>query len=390
MPLSETNRFDWRGLVEQSFLSLYQDRTTNIDMKCGYDLVFRFRQANLYVLIHDEIFETDSPDIQTMLIREKYYKVVNQIIKRHHKLQKKYQQQLGLNSTFTNIKKPVNYYIGLTSLAVSYQGKPYSIDCKLGSSFFQEDFVLDLDNKQRVIQIFNASSMLKMLQMLQTPIDFLSFINFYQSALINFTEFEHEIELANQYLQQGIFLENVQLVEKRLVEIELLDEVGSDDIIAEGKKAGSYHRLIDTMYQCSKIWVKLLIKLNKKMKGDIDRQLLVKLDEQSMYTRMKIIEEILNFAHQPETLQQQGYMRHQHAYHQFGQHFVLIFYGLQENAQLSQAYTQQHHEIILQDLSNHPQLSNVDEIFLLGFDMSHHTEEGDIDVQMDAYHLQLA
>ncbi len=398
MTQNDKQHFDWQRLVENSFLSLYQDNSNNDSEKCGYDYVFRFKQANVYVLIQNEVFETKTPDIKKSLIRKKYHKVVNQLTKRHYKLQNKYQNELHIGKQPTRRLRqkdncPTNYYIGLTSLAVSYQDKTYPIDYKLGSEFFREDFVLDLDNKDKTIQIFNASSMLSLLQELQTPIDFIGFINYYQSALMNFVEFEHEIELVNKYLQEGLFLDDVRNVEQQLVDAGFLEEINQKKAIAIDKRSQkqqkAHQKLLDGMQEYSRVWVKLLIKINQQLRGELGRKLLVKLDEQSMYTRMKIVAEVMDFVQQPIELQQQGYIRHQHSYHQFGQHFVLIFYGLNQQSQLNRAYIQQHHASILQDLAGNAQLENVEELFLLGFDMSHRTEKDEIDVQIDAYSLPL-
>ncbi len=76
----------WQTLILQSFLSLYQisaKNTTSRDYFQGYDFVFEFSEAVLYVLVNEVIAEVSQYDIDASQVRVWRKDVVNQLMKRH-------------------------------------------------------------------------------------------------------------------------------------------------------------------------------------------------------------------------------------------------------------------------------------------------------------------
>ncbi|MGP5360243.1 hypothetical protein ACTXL1_05455 [Psychrobacter celer] len=150
----------WQQMVQQSFLSLYEtanDDTLTSDQFQGYDFVFEFSDARIYMLVNDVIRQASQHDIDSSQVREWRKEVVNQLIKRHAALYQK--NDKSLTNSDVQRDKAV-YFVGLTSLAVQHhvgraEAPTYAIGYEYGSQFFAEDCVLDLDDEQSVLQVFS-------------------------------------------------------------------------------------------------------------------------------------------------------------------------------------------------------------------------------------------
>lgn len=86
----------WQQMVQQSFLSLYEtanDDSPTSDQFQGYDFVFEFSDARIYLLVNDVMRQASQHDIDSSQVREWRKEVVNQLIKRHAAL---YQKTINL------------------------------------------------------------------------------------------------------------------------------------------------------------------------------------------------------------------------------------------------------------------------------------------------------
>src|SRR5699024_2002352 len=188
----------WQQMIQQNFLSLYDltpDKITAPEYLQGYDFVFEFSNAVVYLIVNDVTIQADRQDIDSTQVRTWKKEVVNQLIKQHAQLYLKNEQALAYQNDSKNqsitkltsdqtVDKAI-YFIGLTALSVqhqeiaeknaaqnlyqnsyqnsyrnSQQSKPvetasYAVGYEYGSQFFAEDCVLDLDDEESVLQVFS-------------------------------------------------------------------------------------------------------------------------------------------------------------------------------------------------------------------------------------------
>lgn len=82
----------------------------------------------------------------------------------------------------------------------------------------------------------------------------------------------------------------------------------------------------------------------------------------------------------------QGYLCHQHSYNDFGHHYVVVVYGLDNQAQYSRQYLDENYHSLLKDINAQLQNPAMKEYFILGFDLSKDDGQGNVTVLMDIYH----
>ncbi len=120
----------WQQMIQQNFLSLYDltaDKITDPEYLQGYDFVFEFSNAMVYLIVNDVMMQADRQDIDSTQVRTWRKEVVNQLIKQHAQLYLKNDQALAYKNksknesvSDTTADKAV-YFIGLTSLSVQHQ-----------------------------------------------------------------------------------------------------------------------------------------------------------------------------------------------------------------------------------------------------------------------------
>ena len=79
----------WQQMIQQSFLSLYDltpDKITAPEYLQGYDFVFEFSNAVVYLIVNDVTIQADRQDIDSTQVRTWRKDVVNQLIKQHAQL----------------------------------------------------------------------------------------------------------------------------------------------------------------------------------------------------------------------------------------------------------------------------------------------------------------
>lgn len=378
--------FDWHHMIEQSYLDMYQEHQSKSSdhQELGYDYVFSFQTANICMLVEHQSLKSDSMQIKKATISKLATKAVNQVLRRHQQLQRKrstppFNHQLSDKPTF---------YIGLTSIAIVYNEQSYHMEHQLGSHFFQEECVLDLDDENRIMQVFSVQSFIQLMQMMQTPNDFLNFIKFHRQTLMSFHPFANEIELANHFMHSPIFFHRAWDIENQLVKIGLLDATNQKLEKAVHGDKESIQSLLEKSRSCSAMWMKLIRGLIKRQQreGNVDWLLIRKLVDQSMYTRMKLMEEVFSYPDQDRESRLTGYIHHQHSYSYFGQHYMIVVYGLDENSPLSKTVIHQQYADMLSDVNCQLQDPVMQDLFLLGLDMSHQDANGQIEVQMEVFY----
>lgn len=391
-PKSEAvESFDWMAMFNRTFLSLYMDKDDPLVVSNKFDYAFKIGDKLLYVLTHEKQLEVDSPNVSKKLLETQRQQAASQI---HNRF-----QQLINNDVLSTANEYVNvHYIGLTSLTVVHEGKGFPIEHEFGSAFIQQQSRVDADERIKVLQLFSINSFYQMLKLLQTPSDLLSYFDYHLAKLVNSEEFKGEFALAQDFINSPVFYQRAVDVQQKLVEIGLLAKVETrlTDIIGKEQQDNDNPQLEQQLTELSQklqssssIFQKLL---NGTTKRRHQAQDTVPLDQvqtlmsESMYTRTCIIEEMMSYENRSKQDRMQGYLCHQHSYNDFGHHYVVVVYGLDNQAQYSRQYLDENYHSLLKDINAQLQNPAMKEYFILGFDLSKDDGQGNVTVLMDIYH----
>ena len=386
--------FDWLAMFHRTFLSIYLAKDDPLVGSGQFDYAFRIGKQLLYVLTHEQIAAVDSPNVSKAMLADLRLQAATYINNRFQQIVAEIElpianEQQGLDKI---------HYIGLTSLTLVHEGNSYQIEHEFGSTFFKEACPIDLADKNKVLQLFSLNSFYKTVQLLQTPSDLLSYFDHHLSKLVNIDDFQGEFELAQAFLNSPDFYRRAIEIQQKLVEIGLLAKVETrltnlinttNNNTDDAQLAQNQIELTQKLQSHSTIFQKLLNGTTKRRHdaGDMIPLEQVKiLVAESMYTRIGIIEEMMAYENRSREECLNGYLCHQHSYNDFGQHYVIVVYGLDENAQYSKDYLQQNYRQLLTEINAELQDPVMKEYFILGFDMSNNDGQGNVTVMMDIYH----
>lgn len=386
-------------MFHRTFFSVYLQNNDPLVGAGKFDYAFQVGDQRIYMLVHHESLEVESTNVEKRVLAELKQKAATQLNKRFQQLNVKHELPIAgqiIRDQHSEIVLSKVHYIGLSSIVFTHQGEMYQIEHEYGSRFFQEECVLDLDDGNHVLQLLSLNSFYKIIKLLQTPSDMLSFLDHHLQLLVNFNDFNGEFELAQQYLGSAAFFERAIAVQQKLVQIGLLSKVETrltnmtnPEYVASAEFKQQQAELISKLQSYASTFQKLLNGTTKRRHEANDT---IPIDQvkllvaESMYTRLSIIEEMMAY----ETHSQQecltGYMSHQHSYNDFGHHYVIIVYGLGEHAQYTREYVEQNYVSLLTDINAQLQDPAMKEYFILGFDMSDHDGQGNVKVKMDVFH----
>ena len=431
----------WQQMIQQNFLSLYDlaaDKITDPEYLQGYDFVFEFSNAVVYLIVNDVTIQADRQDIDSTQVRTWRKEVVNQLIKQHAQLYLKNEQALTYQNESKNQSKnklasdqaqtadKAIYFIGLTALSVqhqeiaeknaekstaqnlyqnsyrnsyrtNHQSKPvktasYAVGYEYGSQFFAEDCVLDLDDKESVLQVFSYQNFTEILKQLVTPSDLTAFLDFHRRKLAGFEAFQDESTLLAQFLQSADFHQRAIEVQKQLVSHNLIAEIEPRLLkAAEPEQAEFAQALMAEIQKNTRMWYKLFNSLVKEyydVGTPIPKAQVDILVDESMYTYACLVEKILAHRTIDQESRWNGYVRHEHSYNVFGRHYLLVFYAQDDNSSLSADKVRAGHQDLLFELNAQMQQPVMQDLFLIGVDVRPCEDSVNTEVHLDAFHQQ--
>ena len=421
----------WQQMVQQNFLSLYDlttDKITAPEYLQGYDFVFEFSNAVVYLIVNDVMMQADRQDIDSTQVRTWRKEVVNQLIKQHTQLYFKNDKALAYKKESASDKTAAKaiYFIGLTSLSVqhrdiaekdraqsayhnsyqnsyqnsyrnSHQTKPaeavsYTVGYEYGSQFFAEDCVLDLDDEESVLQVFSYQNFAEILKQLVTPSDLTAFLDFHRRKLAGFEAFQDESTLLAQFLQSPDFHQRAIEVQKQLVSHNLIAEIEPRLLkAAEPEQTEFAQALMAEIQKNTRMWYKLfnsLVRACYDVGTPLPKEQVDILVDESMYTYACLVEKILAHRTIDQDSRWNGYVRHEHSYNVFGRHYLLVFYAQDDSSSLSADKVRAGHQDLLFELNAQMQQPVMQDLFLIGVDVRPCEDSVNTEVHLDAFHQQ--
>ena len=415
----------WQQMIQQNFLSLYDltaDKITDPEYLQGYDFVFEFSNAMVYLIVNDVTIQADRQDIDSTQVRTWRKEVVNQLIKQHAQLYLKNDQALAYKkeSAFDTTADKAVYFIGLTSLSVqhqeiaeknsaqkgyqnsyqnsyrnNHQSKPveaasYAVGYEYGSQFFAEDCVLDLDDEESVLQVFSYQNFTEILKQLVTPSDLTAFLDFHRRKLAGFEAFQDESTLLAQFLQSPDFHQRAIEVQKQLVSHNLVAQIEPRLLkAAEPEQAEFAKALMAEIQKNTRMWYRLFNSLVRECYDagtPLPKEQVDILVDESMYTYACLVEKILAHRSIDQDSRWTGYVRHEHSYNVFGRHYLLVFYAQDDNSSLSADKVRAGHQDLLFELNAQMQQPVMQDLFLIGVDVRPCEDSVNTEVHLDAFH----
>ena len=419
----------WQQMIQQNFLSLYDltaDKITDPEYLQGYDFVFEFSNAMVYLIVNDVTIQADRQDIDSTQVRTWRKEVVNQLIKQHAQLYLKNDQALAYknkskneSASDTTADKAV-YFIGLTSLSVqhqeiaeknsaqkgyqnsyqnsyrnNHQSKPveaasYAVGYEYGSQFFAEDCVLDLDDEESVLQVFSYQNFTEILKQLVTPSDLTAFLDFHRRKLAGFEAFQDESTLLAQFLQSPDFHQRAIKVQEQLISHDLIVQIEPRLLkAAEPEQAEFAKALMAEIQKNTRMWYQLfnsLIRECYEAGTPLPKEQVDILVDESMYTYACLVEKILAHRSIDQDSRWTGYVRHEHSYNVFGRHYLLVFYAQDDNSSLSADKVRAGHQDLLFELNAQMQQPVMQDLFLIGVDVRPCEDSVNTEVHLDGFH----
>ena len=423
----------WQQMIQQNFLSLYDltpDKITDPEYLQGYDFVFEFSNAVVYLIVNDVTIQADRQDIDSAQVRTWRKEVVNQLIKQHAQLYLKNDKALAYKDESKNKSKNESasdttadkaiYFIGLTALSVqhqdiaeknsaqsayhnsyqnsyrnSHQSKPaeavsYAVGYEYGSQFFAEDCVLDLDDEESVLQVFSYQNFTEILKQLVTPSDLTAFLDFHRGKLTGFEAFQDESTLLVQFLQSPDFHQRAIKVQEQLVSHDLIAQIEPRLLkAAEPEQAEFAKALMAEIQKNTRMWYQLfnsLVRERYDAGTPLPKEQVDILVDESMYTYACLVEKILAHRTIDQDSRWSGYVRHEHSYNVFGRHYLMVFYAQDDSSSLSADKVRAGHQDLLFELNAQMQQPVMQDLFLIGVDVRPCEDSVNTEVHLDAFH----
>ena len=423
----------WQQMIQQNFLSLYDltpDKITDPEYLQGYDFVFEFSNAVIYLIVNDVTIQADRQDIDSAQVRTWRKDVVNQLIKQHAQLYLKNDKALAYKDESKNKSKNESasdttadkaiYFIGLTALSVqhkdiaeknsaqstyhnsyqnsyrnSHQSKPaeavsYAVGYEYGSQFFAEDCVLDLDDEESVLQVFSYQNFTEILKQLVTPSDLTAFLDFHRGKLTGFEAFQDESTLLVQFLQSPDFHQRAIKVQEQLVSHDLIAQIEPRLLkAAEPEQAEFAKALMAEIQKNTRMWYQLfnsLVRERYDAGTPLPKEQVDILVDESMYTYACLVEKILAHRTIDQDSRWSGYVRHEHSYNVFGRHYLMVFYAQDDSSSLSADKVRAGHQDLLFELNAQMQQPVMQDLFLIGVDVRPCEDSVNTEVHLDAFH----
>ena len=423
----------WQQMIQQNFLSLYDltpDKITDPEYLQGYDFVFEFSNAVVYLIVNDVTIQADRQDIDSAQVRTWRKDVVNQLIKQHAQLYLKNDKALAYKDESKNKSKNESasdttadkaiYFIGLTALSVqhkdiaeknsaqstyhnsyqnsyrnSHQSKPaeavsYAVGYEYGSQFFAEDCVLDLDDEESVLQVFSYQNFTEILKQLVTPSDLTAFLDFHRGKLTGFEAFQDESTLLVQFLQSPDFHQRAIKVQEQLVSHDLIAQIEPRLLkAAEPEQAEFAKALMAEIQKNTRMWYQLfnsLVRERYDAGTPLPKEQVDILVDESMYTYACLVEKILAHRTIDQDSRWSGYVRHEHSYNVFGRHYLMVFYAQDDSSSLSADKVRAGHQDLLFELNAQMQQPVMQDLFLIGVDVRPCEDSVNTEVHLEAFH----
>lgn len=267
--------------------------------------------------------------------------------------------------------------------------------------YFMEDLIIDMSDSGQLLQIFGWHDWQSILTALHTPCELWRFLRYrleqlQQSAISHVPSFESEEALINKFLNSSTLFTQAIAIDNALIKYGMQDAPNAALIamaLAQKNHSPTSQMYQQHMQQAAILWSQLnsqmittvsekfIAKKSREQQTELSHWQQQILDE-SLFSRHELVRILYRHPKQQQSLQQQGYVVHQHSYECLGRHYVLIFYGQDAEGQHSKKAIQPNLAKIALDVATRLPIAELHHVIVLGIDFIIEAEGSFMDIDL--------
>ena len=267
--------------------------------------------------------------------------------------------------------------------------------------YFMEDLIIDMSDNGQLLQIFGWHDWQSILTALHTPCELWRFLRYrleqlQQSAISHVPSFESEEALINKFLNSSTLFTQAIAIDNALIKYGMQDAPNAALIamaLAQKNHSPTSQMYQQHMQQAAILWSQLnsqmittvsekfIAKKSREQQTELSHWQQQILDE-SLFSRHELVRILYRHPKQQQSLQQQGYVVHQHSYECLGRHYVLIFYGQDAEGQHSKKAIQPNLAKIALDVATRLPIAELHHVIVLGIDFIIEAEGSFMDIDL--------
>lgn len=283
----------------------------------------------------------------------------------------------------------------------SQHGKYKRLKHDFPARYFMEDLIIDMSDNGQLLQIFGWHDWQSILTALHTPCELWRFLRYrleqlQQSAISHVPSFESEEALINNFVNSSTLFTQAIAIDNALIKYGMQDEPNAALIamaLAQKNHSPTSQMYQQHMQQAAILWSQLssqmITTVSEKFIARKGREQQVELShwqqqilDESLFSRHELVRTLYRHPKQQQSLQQQGYVVHQHSYERLGRHYVLIFYGQDAEGQHSKKAIQPNLAKIALDVATRLPIAELHHVIVLGIDFIIEAEDSFMDIDL--------
>ena len=283
----------------------------------------------------------------------------------------------------------------------SQHGKSKRLKHDFTASYFMEDLIIDMSDNGQPLQIFGWHDWQSILTALHTPCELWRFLRYrleqlQQSAISHVPSFESEEASINNFVNSSTLFTQAIAIDNALIKYGMQDAPNAALIamaLAQKNHSPTSQMYQQHMQQAAILWSQLssqmITTVSEKFIAKKSREQQVELShwqqqilDESLFSRHELVRTLYRHPKQQQSLQQQGYVVHQHSYECLGRHYVLIFYGQDAEGQHSKKAIQPNLAKIALDVATRLPIAELHHVIVLGIDFIIEAEDSFMDIDL--------
>ncbi|MDX1787417.1 MAG: hypothetical protein R3205_04895 [Psychrobacter sp.] len=267
--------------------------------------------------------------------------------------------------------------------------------------YFMEDLIIDMSDNGQLLQIFGWHDWQSILNALHTPCELWRFLRYrleqlQQSAISHVPSFESEEALINNFVNSSTLFTQAIAIDNALIKYGMQDEPNAALIamaLAQKNHSPTSQMYQQHMQQAAILWSQLssqmITMVNEMFIAKKGREQQVELShwqqqilDESFFSRHELVRTLYRHPKQQQSLQQQGYVVHQHSYECLGRHYVLIFYAQDAEGQHSKKAIQPNLAKIALDVATRLPIAELHHVIVLGIDFITEDKDSFMDIDL--------
>ena len=280
-------------------------------------------------------------------------------------------------------------------------GKSKRLKHDFPARYFMEDLIIDMSDNGQPLQIFGWHDWQSILTALHTPCELWRFLRYrleqlQQSAISHVPSFESEEALINNFLNSSTLFTQAIAIDNALIKYGMQDAPNAALIamaLAQKNHSPTSQMYQQHMQQAAILWSQLssqmITTVSEKFIARKGREQQVELShwqqqilDESLFSRHELVRTLYRHPKQQQSLQQQGYVVHQHSYERLGRHYVLIFYAQDAEGQHSKKAIQPNLAKIALDVATRLPIAELHHVIVLGIDFIIEAEDSFMDIDL--------